>query len=180
MNASELIDFHWKAIGRYDSYIATTNIKAAFLIAWNTFAIGTVGLKWHELLAPFAGMPRTNMWASVCSLAILFAGVASLWETFRVVNPFMESPKRPLKYHSLIFFRHVAEFGSDEEFNAAAANRSADEFVSDLAAQAYTLARALTFKFSALRRTIGLLLGVQFPALLLLIATYLIVQMNRA
>jgi hypothetical protein len=179
VNASELIEFHWKAIGRYDRYIATTNVKAAFLIAWNTFAIGTIALKWQELLTPFAGMPRTSAWASLCSLAVLFAGLASLWETFRVVNPFMDSPKRPLKYHSLIFFRHVAEFGSDAEFEAAAANRSVNELVSDLAAQAYTLARALTFKFSALRRAIGLLLGVQFPALLLLIATHVIVQLNR-
>jgi hypothetical protein len=178
VSSSEIIEFHWKAIARYDSYIATTNTKAAFLIAWNTFAIGSVGLKWSELLAPFATTPRTSVLATLCLLVVLLAGLVSLWETFRVVNPFVDSPKRPLKYHSLIFFRHVAEFESDEEFHAAVGDRSVNEVLCDLASQAYTLARALTFKFSALRRAIGLLLSIQLPALLFFILTRLIIQLT--
>jgi pycsar effector protein len=177
MTTDQIVEFHWKILARYDHYIATTNVKAAFLIAWNTFAIGTVGFKSPEIISRFSGMAKTEAWVMVCLLIIVVSSLASLWETFRVVSPFLESPRQPLKYHSLVFFRHVAEFGSDAEFNEATIKRSLDELASDLAAQVFTLARGLSSKFSALRYAIGLLLFVQIPAFIVLIATHVIVAL---
>jgi hypothetical protein len=178
VSADKLIDFYWKVIGRYDSYIGTTNAKAAFLIAWNTFAIGSIGLKWGELLSPFALHPKTQIWATICLILIVICGLAGLWKVFGVVTPFLGRPRKAEAHQSVIFFEEIARFETNAAYHAVATELDGEALAFDLASQAYALAKGLSGKFAALKVAIGIARFVQIPAAFLLVITYAIVAIT--
>ena len=53
METGTKIDFLWKVIGRIDSYMISTHNKAALLLAFNTFVIGGIILKWSDITDMF-------------------------------------------------------------------------------------------------------------------------------
>lgn len=40
LDEAQRIDFLWKVIARYDTYISATNTKASFLVALNSLVVG--------------------------------------------------------------------------------------------------------------------------------------------
>src|SRR5687768_6211987 len=104
------LDALWKVVGRFDTYMGSTNTKAALLIAFNTFVPGSVALKWQDIERAFGTDHRSAfVLASVFLVVALAASVVSLVFTFWAISPFLKSPKRPEKYHSDLFFCDVAE-----------------------------------------------------------------------
>lgn len=171
------IDFLWKTVGRYDFYIGTTNAKAAALLAYNTFVVGGIVLKFRDVLALFDGHSKSAAVGAVLLIAASLASIVSLWSTFVVVLPYLWSPKKPNDYHSLIFFNHVAEYSSGEDYCKRVDGMGEAEAVKDLSYQTHALATGTRKKFNWLRLGIGSLLFAQVPAfaMLLLIKLWIVV-----
>lgn len=157
-------DLLWRVIGRFDFYIGSTNAKAALLIAFNTFVAGGVLLKSVDIWNLFGDYKAPAALASIALLVAALAALVSLWFTFKVIRPYLDSERDPNKYHSMIFFNHVAEWSSD---------RYCDELVkldeacleADLARQAHALAKGLRLKFEDMIFAVNAVIWVQLPAL---------------
>ena len=171
-------EFLWKTIQRYDHYIGTTNAKAAFLIAWNTFLFGTVVVKGKDIASAMAPVnwEVVTVAALLCLAAV--AALISLWFTFRVVNPFLKSPATPMGYQSMIFFGHVAQFNK-EEYHEHIASMTDDAAIRDLCYQANVLAVGTKGKFARLKCAIAVVLYGQLPALLIVIALWVFMEVLR-
>jgi Family of unknown function (DUF5706) len=159
----------WKVIGRFDLYIGSTNAKAALLIAFNTFVTGSIALKGQEVRALFGSHRVAYALAVLALLVAATASFVSMWLTFRVIRPYLDSPRSPTQYHSAIFFNHVAEHDQPDQYQAAVSALDDAGRVKDLAAQAHAIARGLKAKFATMRRAIDTILYVQIPALGLVI-----------
>jgi len=167
-------EFLWKVIQRFDVYIATTNAKAAMVVAFDTFVFGAIILKWQDVLASF-GLHRTSVViAGFLLAAAAMASLFSLWETFRVVSPFVKSPKSPTKYHSTIFFGHVSEHNGPDEYQDSLKVHTQESISKDLGTQAHVLAQGLNYKFQCMKLSIGAILFVQLPSLVLMVVIKLI------
>ncbi len=153
-------DLLLKIIARFDFYIGTTNAKAALVAAFNTFAIGAIVLKWGDVVALFAGHPAAAKGAAILLAVAALASVASLAAVFMMVKPYLDSPKAPMKYHSILFFGHVAEHGSATDYVSAVLGASEEDIVADLGAQAHALARGVRAKFRLMNAAVlALVLG---------------------
>lgn len=155
--------FLWKVIGRYDTYYSSINAKASALIAFNVFVVTSIALKWSDFANWFS-----QPWARVVAGAMLFVAVGaafvSLIATWTIVSPFLGSPKEPSKYHSRVFFEHVAEHGDPAVYFANIQALTADAAAEDLALQAHALAKGLKKKFAGLKVAVGAIIFVQLPA----------------
>lgn len=158
-------EFLWKVIQRYDTYVGSTNAKAAMLGTFNTFVVGAVVLKWHEVVALYGAHPKIGVGAGAVVLIAALASLYSLWRVFKVVHPFLDSSKKPGQYHSDIFFGHVAEHGCAEDYLRHVAKADEATTTHDLGAQAHALACGLRQKFNDMRLAVGAILYVQLPAL---------------
>lgn len=167
------IEFLWKTIQRYDAYIAETNSKAAFLIAWNTFLFGTVVVKGQEFTTSMGPLPWVRAATETILIIIAVVSLVSLWLTFRVVNPFLKSPSKLLTYHSLVYFGHVAQFNEDE-YRDLINTRSEEYILGDLAYQANVLARGLVSKFALLKMAIAAIVYGQIPLLIIAIVMFVL------
>ncbi len=159
----------WKVIGRFDLYIGSINAKAALLIAFNTFVTGSIVLKGQEVGVLFGTHRVAYALAVIALLITAMSSFVSTWLTFRVIRPYLDSPRQPTQYHSAIFFNHVAEHEQPDHYQTAVSTLDAAGWVKDLAAQAHALARGLKVKFATIRQAIDIILRVQIPALGLVI-----------
>ncbi len=162
-------DFLWKTIGRIDTYIGTTNAKAALIVAFDTFLLGGLLLKASDILTPLQPTP----WAHTAALWLIatvgVASVASLWITLSVVQPFLTSNKRPGQYHSRIFFGDIAEVADASAFLTQAKEASPDEMFDDLAQQLHVVSTIACKKFKRLQWVTRVAVFVQIPMLLILL-----------
>ncbi|WP_147470238.1 Pycsar system effector family protein [Corallococcus sp. AB049A] len=135
----------WNIIKRYDGYYAGANTKASILIALNAIAVSGLLVKWQDLLSRFS-----NTWASIAAgvfLAITAIGsVIALFFAIQSSIPYLGSPKDPTTYHSLVFFEHVADFGSPDKYLSAFSANTDEAFLKDLCYQAFALAQGLRTK----------------------------------
>ncbi|WP_318557313.1 Pycsar system effector family protein [Geobacter anodireducens] len=148
---SSRVDLLVKIINRYDTYIVSTNTKASLFIAWNGIVIGSILLKYQEILEQFSCMNRLS---AIVPVLLVFCGLFALLSTgliFGVVFPFL-TPSREGKA-SLIFFGSVADMKTDEYVNAMQ-SVSVDNLIVDLAGQASVLAFGLNKKMKRLQRGI--------------------------
>ncbi len=162
-------DFLWRVINRFDHYINTTNTKATVIVAFDTFIFSAIVLKWGELLQTFG---QQAVAIAIVSLLLFIAAISSLFSlatVFQVINPFLKSPKDPTKYHSKIFFGHIAEFDTPEEYHQCVNELNNEELLRDCCMQAHVLARGLNDKFRKMKIAVGAILFVQLPALGLMI-----------
>lgn len=162
-------DFLWKTIGRVDSYIGTTNAKAALLIAFETFLLGGLLLKSGDVLTPLKATPVAHSWA--LWLIALTGGLAvlSLWGTLSVVQPFLTSNKRPGEYHSRVFFGDIAEVGDARAFVDQVREAETDAMLDDLAQQVHVVSKIAHRKFVRLRLVTRVAMFAQIPVLFLLL-----------
>jgi hypothetical protein len=136
-------------IQRYDTYIAGSNTKAAFLLAFNTFVCGGILTGYKALTELVAPTYRSHV--NVVLLLILISGLTCLVFVLRAMYPYMNSGNSSKdNYHSLIFFKSVSEFKSDEEYAAKLKVQSEEETWNDLAKQIYALGVGLKKKYKFL------------------------------
>jgi len=174
LKAKDKIDYLFKVINRFDFYINSTNTKASLIIAWNGVLIGTILLKYGEILSAFqpAGWPKA---AAVALLSLL--GACSLISNvfvLTVVFPFLRpSSKREtgriLENESMLFFGAVAAMGT-EVYHKRVVDSDTGEILADLADQAATIAQGLQDKMQLIRKSlVAVGLGLVFIFCLLIL-----------
>ena len=160
----EKVDHLWKTIQRFDLYMNSTNSKATLLIAFNALVVGAALNNWSSFVGP-----KEIYWLflslNLVLLVAVLASLVSLGLVLRVISPFLKSPQAPGKYHSLIFFGHVAQHGAASDYESAVASSSEKQWETDLAHQAHVLAGGLSSKFDLLKCATQALLWVQLPAI---------------
>ncbi len=131
---------------RYDTYITGSNTKAAFLLAFNTFLCGGILSNYEKIigLVTVTHQPPLN----IALLLVFIAGLISLVIVLRAMYPYMDSGNSSKgKYHSLIFFKSVSEFGTAEEYADKLREQTDDECWDDLAKQIFAVGKGLKKKY---------------------------------
>ena len=174
----EKAEYVFKIIARFDTYINSTNAKASIILAWNGLVIGTLLLKYGDILSNY----KPKYWIVIVAKITLFlmgiCSVMSLVFIFRVIYPFLESTSKMetgeiLKDESLIFFGAVAKLSASEYYSQVT-KQTAEAMVSDLADQAVTLAKGLNIKMEVIRKSV-IAIMLQILAILILIVMQLFV-----
>jgi len=138
----------WRIISRYDHYYGTTNSKAALLLAFNTAVIASIIIKFEDILSIYETHNICKCIASISLIVIIFSTIVSVWYVFKAINPFLKSHKNPKNYHSVIFFNHVAEFESQDDYYETIKKINEEEFIKDQSFQIHSLAKGLRTKFN--------------------------------
>lgn len=170
------IDYLFEIIKRFDFYTNSTNAKASLIIAWNGVLIGTVLLKYSEILSIF----QTVYWAKITVIFFLLligiSGAISNLFIFWGVFPFLrKSSKAPtgkiLESESAIFFGSVAQLDA-KTYHDKILNSDATDLLTDLTDQAATIAQGLNNKMKLIRISLSII-GIQFIFIigLLILAT---------
>jgi hypothetical protein len=150
----------WKVLARLDTIVGAVNAKSSFLIAYNTFIIGTILLKWGSLNGDLSR--NVQIFLSSALVGVLVVSFLSLTFTFCAASPFLRSPRRPNQYHSLLFFGHIHEHPSPEDYWQDVKSAGID-VARDLAFQIHAMADAASRKTSMIRRSVSLILVAQIP-----------------
>jgi len=145
------VDLLIKIINRYDTYITTTNAKASLIIAWNGVVIGSILLKYREIISQFSSVCKISAAVSILLVSCGVFALISIGLIFGVVFPFL-TPSRNGK-NSLIFFGSVAKTDPIKYVNAMQLV-SSKELIDDLANQASVLAVGLNSKMKRLQLSI--------------------------
>ena len=167
LKPKDKIDYLFKVINRFDLYVNSTNTKASLIIAWNGVLIGTILLKYSEILGIF----QSAEWAKITAIILLsLIGTCSLISNvfvFSVVFPFLRpSSKTPtgriLQIESMLFFGSVAATGA-EDYRKRIIDSDSVEIIADLADQAATIAQGLQDKMQLIRKSLVIIgLGLVF------------------
>jgi hypothetical protein len=171
----EKVDYVFKLIGRYDTYINSTNTKASLVIAWNGVVIGTILLKYNDLLMNYEPTKWAVVIASILLTLMGICSVVSIALIFNVIFPFLKSTSRiptgrVLTDESTIFFGSVAQL-SAAEYQNQIRGLTSGTLLADLTDQAVILAQGLNAKMELIRKSILAIMGE-----LLLIAALLILK----
>lgn len=138
-------------IQRYDNYISGSNVKANFLLAFNTFLTGGVIANYSkmiELITDDCGLRFLN----IDLFCLIVSSIATTVFVINAVFPYLISGNSSKdNYHSHIFFNSVSDFESDKEYHDSLSKLTNDEFERDLAHQAYQLATGLKTKYNNLK-----------------------------
>jgi hypothetical protein len=163
-------EYLWKAIGRIDAYIRSTNTKAAVVATFNTFILGTLGTLLQGIASGCKGLEMWSgispWWLLISAVPAAFSLLFSAWAVF----PYLQSGNGGEENSSLIFFQQIAERSSDtyiEEISDA----SPKKLEEDLSRQIYSVSRGADVKFYRLRVSI-ILLGIAGLSLLFLYPFY--------
>lgn len=168
METNEKSELLWKTLTRYDFYINSTNSKATVLLAFNTFILSGLIVKWTEFFQIF-DVPWLKKTATILLGIISVAAVVSLFLTLFVINPFLKSPRRPKDYHSNIFFGHVAEYNFAKDYLASIQNQGSEDIVKDLSYQTHIVAQGIDRKFKCMKHAFYPVLFVIIPSIFILI-----------
>lgn len=168
METDEKFELLWKTLIRYDFYINSTNSKATVLLAFNTFILSGLILKWTEFFQIF-DIPWLIKTATILLGIISVAAVVSLFLTIFVINPFLKSPRRPKDYHSSIFFGHVAEYSSAEDYLVSIQSQGPEDIIKDLSFQTHIVAQGIDKKFKCMKYAFYPVLFVIIPSIFILI-----------
>lgn len=140
-------------IKRYDTYIVSTNAKASLIIAFNSLILGTVLLKFSDIVG-FYTSANVKSFVGFLLVAITVSTLLSLFFVFRVVYPYfggVADEKR--QQTSLIYFGSVASM-SDQEYLERLSKISLEQLVADLSVQITILATGLKDKMLKMRHSI--------------------------
>lgn len=139
----------WKILGRFDALIGATNTKATLLLGFNTFLIGTIGLKWTDIRGFFGGSSTLAGLAAALLVGAIVTALVSIWHAVRAIQPYLGSLPSSEDYRSALFFKHIAE-RSPAEYSAQVEGLDAAGLRRDLTYQAHALARGLDGKYQSL------------------------------
>jgi hypothetical protein len=166
-----ITDSLWHIIRRFDHMIDTANTKAALIIAFNTFILGGIVLKWGELL------PRNPLWLKISGSFILAAAagacVVSLFFTFRAIAPYLKSHN----YRSNVFFKDIRKHQEPEEYHNEMKGLTLDHLTRDLSFQVHVISGGMSNKFDCLKNAVHAVFYAQLPALLLYVVVRFIANL---
>lgn len=172
----EKVEYLFKIIGRYDTYINSTNAKASLVIAWNGVVIGTILLKYNDILSNYKPPDWAVVVASILLALMGICSVISIVLIFNVIFPFLKPTSRTptgrvLIDESAVFFGSVAKLGADE-YQKQISGLTSATLLADLTDQAVILAQGLNAKMQLIRKSI-----LAIMAELLIIATLFILKL---
>jgi hypothetical protein len=142
---------HAKLImNRVDAYIAVVNTRGAFLLAFNTFLFGGIVSNYGDVLG-LVSDPEAIKYLKICLMTLLLLSLVTTTFTMNAVYPFL-SAGNPVKgkYHSLIFFKSVAQFKDADAYLDKWKEITDDEAEEDIIRQSFHLAQGLNKKYKTL------------------------------
>ncbi len=156
---NEKAEILYKNISRYDFYISSTNAKCSIVLAFNSLIIGTILLKFDDIIKLY----DQAVWSQTVSFCLLLLiGILSpisIIFAFRVINPFLGSGEKLTQRKSVVFFGSVADAGFKEYLERIKSMTDA-EIIEDLTTQAKDLADDLLRKIDDMKRSIWLIHGI--------------------
>lgn len=151
-------------IGRYDTYIESTQSKSNLYLALNTAIVGGI----ITLLTSSRADDLAHAVAIILGIIGLLA-LGSIVLTLLAVTPYLDSEESKAK--SLLFFRDVADIRY-ETYHDKFEGISEGKFFKDLTCQAYSLASGLKGKYQKLMYA-GRLLILEFILLFACIIVFI-------
>lgn len=153
-NQKYLLD---KNLSRFDTYINAINTKAAFLVSFNTFVLGTLLLGQKNILSGFNNV-NLSCWAVFFFVGCLISVASSITLSFLAVNPFLRSGNQGESYKTIFFFKSVSNMDFDEYKNRI---QQLDDvqLLNDLTCQTHVLAKGATQKFHAIQKATFVTVG---------------------
>lgn len=153
VDANSKLLFIQEIIKRYDNYIISTNAKASLIIAFNSLILGTVLLKFGEIIS-FYNSSRMSGVAGLLLVLISVSSLLSLFFVFGVVYPYFGSKTDDENQrNSLVYFGSVSKINAQEYLNRLEIC-SIEDLIKDLTAQTTILARGLNSKMIKMRDSI--------------------------
>jgi len=152
MNVNSKMTFITDVIKRYDNYIISTNAKASLIIAFNSLIIGTVLLKFSDIMSFYNFSDKFVV--GLLLFLIASSSLLSLFFVFSVVYPYFNNNNSDEHQEdSLVFFGSVSKLKSQDYLNRLNVC-STDDLVKDLVVQATILANGLNLKMLRMRQSI--------------------------
>jgi len=143
-------------IKRFDNYILSTNAKASLIIVFNSIVLGTVLVKWTEIMGFYQG-EKIRLIIGILLFAITALSLFSLWFVFRVVFPYFGSRVDEIRQKSSVFFFGSVADMNNSEYSEKMSAITLDELLADLSTQVRVVATGLNEKMSDIRTSIGAL-----------------------
>lgn len=140
-----------KVLDRIDFYTNTVNVKAGFIIAFNTFILGSVGFKYSTLINSF-NCKNIKLIITFILLVIVFGVGMSIYKTFKAVYPFLDSGSEDSSYKSLLFFKSIDQMGEQNFFDKLE-DLNDDILEKDFKKQTYILSHGLSEKFEYISKS---------------------------
>ena len=171
-------EFLWNVIKRYDGYYSVTNTKASIILAFNTIVFSGLVFKWDNIIT-FYNNKLVIFVMNFIIFIVAFLSLVSLFFMLKIVLPYLKSKKRIGQYQSQIFFGHVSEYSSDEDYLKVVNNLKEDELIKALAFQVYSLARGLYEKFEFCKIAFRIICFGQLPLIAISIFLKIIDILNK-
>ncbi len=148
------IEFLFDVIRRYDTYILSTNAKASLIIAFNSLILGTILMRFGEIIT-FYSCLESKLLVGFLLILITISSLVSLFYVFEVVYPYLDDiTDKTNKNNSLIYFGSVSKMSSSEYLDQIEKS-SQQDIINDLAGQAVILSKGLNKKMTQMRKSIG-------------------------
>jgi len=140
-----------KTLSRIDFYVNSINTKASFNMAFDTFIIGAIILRYSDIISNFK-YPKLQYLVPLILLVISIGCFLSIYFVIRATNPYLKSGNEPSSYHSLLFFGSIAEMELDVFINNI---KDIDDIrlQDDLVRQVHILSVGLSGKFSNISKS---------------------------
>lgn len=166
MENNEKIKFLEHTMQRFDFYINSTNNKASIIIGFNSILLGATFFKFHELINLFPCIGWPLYLATTIIFMVTIISSVSLLLSFRVIVPFLQSGEEYGKYTSLKFFEPIAKM-KEEDYIEKIKKLNDSDAVYDLSKQSHILAKGLSVKMVALRKSTKCILLCLFLLIIL-------------
>lgn len=160
--------FLWETIKRLDFYINTTNTKTTIILAFNTFIITGVALKFNDILNSIQNKNLHTFGAILLGLICLVSLLSCIF-AFQIINPFLKSNGNTNGYKSKIFFGDIAS-NTLQSYIDSISGMNQKNIVEDLATQVHVISVGRTKKFNSTRNSIFCI----FVLLFILAATFIV------
>lgn len=154
-----------KNLSRFDTYINSVNTKAAFLVTFNTFVLGTLLLGQSNILSSFCNA-NLSYWAVIFFVFCLTSIAIAITLSLLAVNPFLKSGNQGDSYKTILFFKSVSNMDLDE-YKDRIQQLDNDQLINDLACQTHILAKGATHKFQTIQKATYVTVGGTILMLLL-------------
>lgn len=145
----EDLEFKFKLIERFDGYYAEINNKGAFLLAFNTFIIGSLLISYKDLVEIIEWNKKSHF--SILLGIILLMSLSSMFFTIRAIMPYLKSKKDGDNvYKSFMFFKNIAEY-DQSAYVSMMSNFQGLDISRELSIQVHNLSTGLHFKHKLVR-----------------------------
>lgn len=160
MDDKSRIENALKKISRFDFYINSTNTKASIILAWNGIVIGTIFLKYGQVISLYNAYLWSYYLSNVLLVLIGIASIFSIVYVFDVIYPFLKEKDNintregGNNHGSLFFFGSIAKRSCETYIKEEYASSEKD-VLEDVLEQVHILSKGLFDKMNKLRASIN-------------------------